>query len=139
LSKCETPETLPVKQPLPDSPYYKVLPNGIREPITRSEYKKHQHDHVTVKHQVVQPCGHKFVQGEEPRHRNCQSCWFAFFQVNGEITKRADEVFQEHGVNGLHQLTTPKFVKHFLVFMGALAQWKAMNETKEPEGIPDGV
>jgi predicted nucleic acid-binding Zn-ribbon protein len=119
--------------PVPDSPYYKVLPNGTKEPITRSEYKQHQHDHVTVTHQVVQPCGHKFVPGAEPRHRNCESCWFAYFQVHGEITKAADEVFQEHGEAGLRQLATPKFVKYFLVFMGALAQWKALNEAAQAE------
>jgi hypothetical protein len=101
---------------------------------------------VTVKNQVIQSCGHKFVPGQEPRHRNCTPCWFTYFQVNGEITKAADEVFQESGEAGLRQLATPKFVKNFLMFMGALAQWKAMNEARqaaqqqvEAEGVVDGV
>jgi hypothetical protein len=86
---------------------------------------------VTVKLQKVEPCGHKFVPGEEPRHRNCTPCWFAYFQVNGEITKAADEVFQEQGESGLRQLATPKFVKNFLMFMGALAQWEALNKAAQ--------
>lgn len=74
----------------------------------------------------VPDCGHKFVPEQEPRHRNCEACWFTFFQVHGEVTKTADELFKAAGVEAIQQLRGKKFTKHFLRFMGALAQWKSM-------------
>jgi hypothetical protein len=92
----------------------------------------------------VPDCGHKFVPEQEPRHRNCESCWFTFFQVHGELTKTADELFQAHGPEIIAQLRGKKFTKHFLRFMGALAQWKATadaasEKTADEQGISGTV
>ena len=88
-----------------------------------------------LRYQRVPMCGHKFIPGHEPRHRNCEACWFTFFQVHGELTQSCDQVFAELGEPALRQLRPGKFVKNFLKFMSTLAQWqeaaKAVKETNE--------
>ena len=81
-----------------------------------------------IRFQRLPICKHKFVHGSEPRHRNCESCWFAFFQIHGEITQLADEIHSKHGLPGLRQLKGPKFAKNFTKFMATLAVWKKATE-----------
>jgi hypothetical protein len=56
-------------------------------------------------------------------------CWFAFFQVHGELTQGLDELFAQHGEKGLLQVRGKKFVTNFLRFMSTLAQWKKTADT----------
>lgn len=111
-------------------PYYRVDPDtGDHIEITRAEYKEYMRKHVTRNYTKLPMCGHKFVpNAEEPRHRNCGSCWFTFFQVHGELTQEVEKAYQEHGPGIIRQTRGPKFLKKFLVFMGTLAQWKKATE-----------
>ena len=85
-----------------------------------------------IRYQRLPVCHHKFVPGAEPRHRNCESCWFAFFQIHGEIVQAADEVHSKYGISGLAQLRGQKFAQNFTKFMATVAVWKkAMEEAKE--------
>lgn len=108
--------------------YYRTKPDGSIEEMTRTEFKEARRKEVTVRNQHVPICGHSFVSGREPRHKNCESCWFSFFQVHGELTQAAEEVFAKFGESGLRQLRGPKFTKHFKRFMGVIAQWKAITD-----------
>lgn len=121
----------PVSDLDPSPRYWKLGEKGEKIPIKRSEYKKAMHDTFTVTRPLIPMCGHKLVHGEEPRHRNCESCWFSFFQVHGELSQAADEVFSKFGENGLRQLRGPKFAKNFLKFMSTLAAWKAATEAQK--------
>lgn len=92
-------------------------------------------DEARGKYRVVMPiqykrlkCGHKLVPGSEPRFRNCELCWFSFFQLHGELTRLATEVFEEYGYEGLANMQGRKFAKNFTKFMGTLAHWKQMSE-----------
>jgi len=107
--------------------------------ITRGEYKEDRRLHFTVRHNRLPSCGHKFDPNGEPRHRNCEMCWFAFFQVHGELTQGLDELFAQHGEKGLLQVRGKKFVKNFLRFMSTLAQWKKTADTsKNATGVTNG-
>lgn len=95
-----------------------------------------------LKYRRIPSCGHKFVPGREPRHRNCESCWFTFFQVHGELVRTADEIHKQFGVAGLRQLKGPKFTKNFTRFMSTIAQWRKTAEeaaarAKEENGEQD--
>lgn len=123
--------TLPV--PIPGDrtkyPYYRVDPEtGDHIQITRAEYKEYMRKHVTRRYTRLPLCGHRFAPNDEPRHRNCESCWFTFFQVHGELTQEVEKAYQEHGPALITQARGPKFLKKFLVFMGTLAQWKNATE-----------
>lgn len=68
-------------------------------------------------------CGHKFTPGGEPRHRNCQSCWFGFFIQHADVTTTADELYAEHGEYGLREVKGRKFTNHYLAFREARHKW----------------
>lgn len=102
--------------------------------LTLSEYKNAMRMFFTYRHQAnVDACGHAFHQGREPRHRNCDYCWFAFFQVHGEVTQTADEVFQKEGREMLVQLKGKKFTEMFVRFMATLAQYQRDEQLKIQE------
>lgn len=128
--KTSNPETPQAQfQPVaeganPNPDYYRLGDNGEKIEITRAEYKKYQRQNTTVKHQRVPMCGHKFVQGKEPRHKNCETCWFSFFQVYGELTQSVEEVYAKKGPALIVQLKGKKFLVNFLKFMATVAVWK---------------
>lgn len=94
----------------------------------------------TLKYQRIPMCGHKFIPGRpEPRHRNCDSCWFTGFQVNGTFTQAVEKVYQEQGEDFLVKLKGRRFVNNFLKFMSTVAAFqaaisvqKAQKENNEP-------
>jgi hypothetical protein len=92
-----------------------------RKHITRAFFDSSK---ATLQLQTVPLCGHKFRPGHEPKNRNCERCWFTFFNAHGELTKACDEVFQQFGPDGLSQLRGPKFTRNYLKFMSTLAAWK---------------
>jgi hypothetical protein len=117
---------------IPD--YYRIEDEKI-VPLTRGEYKAAMRKEWTKRGVPLPSCKHVFVPGSEPRHRNCESCWFVFFQTHGELTQTSDEVFAKHGAEALVAMRGPKFTKYFLRFMGALAQWKKLaEEAKDANG-----
>lgn len=127
---------------LPD--YYKTRPDGTITAITRAEYKESQRKYVTRKYQIVPMCGHKFVPEKEPRHVNCEACWFSFFQVYGELTQAVEELYAKHGARAVLQLRSKKFLRNFLKFMGTVAAYKAAVESaalaaKENSGSTSGI
>jgi hypothetical protein len=133
---CCQPETIQSLAPLP--PYYRENhETGEITPITRSEYKKAMLAEFTKKYPVNPQCGHKVRVGFEPNHRNCDMCWFAYFQIHGEVTKLADEIMQEHGheLGGrtIKQIKGTKFRDNYLKFMSTLAQFKELSEAAQEQ------
>ena len=126
----------PGANPHPD--YYRLGDDGEKIEITRSEFKEHRRKFFTVKYQVNQTCGHPIVKDNEPRFRNCEACWFVFFQIHGEFTQACDEVFGKFGEDGLRQLRGPKLTKNFLKFMSTLALWKKTSEKGNDEQSVSG-
>lgn len=105
----------------------KPTPEVIEKVPGLREYKKMMRQFFTVQHKRVAACGHKFT-GQEPR-TNCQFCWFAYFNENGEFTKSLDELWRSpNGKNMLPALRGAKFTKMFLRFMSTVASWKAADE-----------
>lgn len=107
--------------------------DGWVKAITRTEYGKLRYEQLTVRHQRVPMCGHKFVPEHEPRHRNCESCWFTFFNVYGQLTQAVEEVFQKHGKNVVVGLRGPKFFENWLKFMSTVANLKLAQEARSQE------
>lgn len=115
--------------PKPD--YYTTdAKTGEIKEITRAEYKEYQRKHVTVRHQRVPMCGHKFVVGAQPRHRNCESCWFAFFNVHGELTQSVEELYAKHGGVPVSRLLGKALLHNFLKFMSTVAALKQAQEAQ---------
>jgi hypothetical protein len=96
-----------------------------REPLTRSEYKKMMSQMWTVRRDIVDACGHLFYPEEQPKN-NCLFCWYAFFQIHGEVVQTADECFQKEGREMLTRIRGEKFVKNFIKFMATVERMKEL-------------
>ena len=83
--------------------------------------------YVTVQHNKVKICGHKFHPYNDPR-TSCQHCWVTYFQNHGEVTKMCDEIFRNDGPEVLIRLRGERFVKMFKRFMATLAKFKEEQE-----------
>ena len=162
------PEAGPVTQLTPEAQAEVAgdLARAQQDPIvpkqmTRQVWKQMMRMHFTVRRGRAQPCGHKLSsinvpneKGEntifitsDPR-RNCDSCWYTYFNTNGQMTAIADECFREAGRDVLERSRGKRFVKYFLRFMSTLARFQreaaekvATNgvETNSTEGNEDGV
>lgn len=104
--------------------------DGFIKGISRKEYGEIRRQQITRVCQKVPMCGHKFVPGAQPRHRNCEACWFAFFNVHGELTQSIEELYAKHGKQPVVTLLGPKVLKNFLKFMSTVAAFKASQEAR---------
>ena len=166
LSK-EVPEG-PVTQlsPVGQEEVASAIAKGQHDPIvppqmTRQVWKQMMRIHFTIRRGTAPGCGHKLSsinvpneKGEntifitsDPR-KNCDSCWFTYFNTNGQMTNIADECFREAGRDVLERSRGKRFVRYFLRFMSTIARFQreaaekaAANgvETNSTEGNADGV
>jgi hypothetical protein len=95
----------------------------VPKQMTRQVWKQMMRMHFTVRRARVKSCGHKFNIESDPRN-NCDDCWFAYFQNNGQMTKIADECFTEAGRDVLERSRGKKFVRYFLRFMSTIARFQ---------------
>ena len=162
---------------VPESPVTQLSPVGQEEvasalskaehdPIvpkqmTRQVWKQMMRIHFTIRRGTAPGCGHKLSsinvpneKGEntifitsDPR-KNCDSCWFTYFNTNGQMTNIADECFREAGRDVLERSRGKRFVKYFLRFMSTIARFQreaaekaAANgvEANGTQGNEDGV
>lgn len=98
-------------------------------PLTEGEIKKLRKQYITVQHPKVIGCGHRLDLNRQPTHRNCQTCWFAWFQNHGEIVQQLDEMYVADGEKLIIQLQGKKFYHRWRQFMATVAQWKEVTET----------
>ena len=138
------PEAGPVTQLTPEAQAEVAgdLARAQQDPIvpkqmTRQVWKQMMRMHFTVRRGRAQPCGHKLSsinvpneKGEntifitsDPR-KNCDSCWFTYFNTNGQMTNIADECFREAGRDVLERSRGKRFVKYFLRFMSTIARFQ---------------
>lgn len=74
-------------------------------------------------------CGHKLRgEGFEPNHRNCEKCWFTFFQINGQFSQAVEEAYQTGGGDLIKKLRGSKFLDMWLKFMSTVALIKRQQE-----------
>lgn len=99
--------------------------------VSMSEYKKLMGQYFTVHRDIVAACGHKF---KTPPTNNCENCWWAFFQIHGELTSQLDETFRnpEMGKAFLVNKHGKKFVDMFCRFMATVIKMK--QEVEESKG-----
>ena len=118
--------------------YFKEV-DGEQVEISRGEFKEDRRMHLTVRHRSISRCGHRFNPSQEPRHRNCEMCWFAYLNVNGPIVQTCDEIMSKFGIKGLVQIRGKKCAKNFLKFVSTVAQWKReIKATRKDAGVENG-
>jgi hypothetical protein len=123
-------DTVGYEQNYPE-PTLVTLPNP-EEPqkeLTEGERKLLRKQYVTVQLPRVLACGHRLDLSRQPRHRNCEHCWFSWLNEHGEIVQQLDEMFTQHGPELIIQLQGIKFYNMWRKFMSTVANWKQENET----------
>lgn len=133
-AKVEEPEDEGYYEHLSGTPFPKYYltrkKDGWIKSITRSEYGTLNRQQQTRHYHRVPMCGHKFIPGAAPRHRNCEACWFAFFNVHGELTQSIEELYAKHGATPVVRLLGKKLLHNWLKFMSTIATLKSAQEAK---------
>lgn len=114
--------------------------NQTQKPLTKAEYKKAMNAYWTIRHSIVKACGHKFDHNPlvTPKHRNCDECWLAYFNTNGEQTQIAEECLAKEGPEILEKIKGKQYVKRLYWFLAIVATFvKAGDDksTSSTEGI----
>lgn len=95
-----------------------------QKPLTEAQFRKLRGQFFTIRHHRVQPCNHLLDQINEPTFRNCESCWFVFFNSHAELVEVTDKAFQEQGFRFLDKMRGVTYRKAFTSFMSTIARMK---------------
>ena len=107
-------------------------PPKLTEPLMRQLRGKY----FTVKHPRLETCGHKYDPINEPRHRNCENCWFQFLNTHPQLVETADQFFRTQGKKAMIGMRGEHFVKMFVRYMATVIHM--MNEEKALAAVKNG-
>lgn len=116
-----------------DAPVTRNAKGYVVEPRRMVPFRPSPKKAAPLKYQRIPMCGHKFIPQQEPRHKGCESCWFTFFQVHGELTQAVEEVYQKQGEDFLAKLKGRAYVTNFLKFMSTVAAFQASMAAAQAE------
>lgn len=102
--------------------------------LTEGELKKIRKAYVTKQHPQVIACGHSLDLDRQPTQRNCEHCWFAWFNNHGEVVQQLDEMYTSGKTDEIIILQGIKFYKMWRKFMATIAGWQRVAEVNE-QGI----
>ena len=135
-------ETLatPGEQPpvLPKAPEY-----------TRKQIGEMRRRFITVVHDTVSSCGHKFRKDAQPKN-NCFDCWYAYFKLGVNMADIHQQLsIPKFGVMVVTREYGAKFVKMFRRFLAvelenlhtaAITEPNAITiDPMKPEDLPEGI
>ena len=92
--------------------------------LTERQFRELRGRFFTIRHIRVPQCQHLLDQINEPTFRNCEWCWYTFFNSHGELVNVTDEAFKEHGPAFIDKLRGQQYRKMFVRFMSTLAAFK---------------
>ena len=120
---AETPAAEPVGPPKGyEGVPPELWPNKDGNPpvITERLLKSLRGKYFTVRHVPLSDCGHKLDMINEPRHRNCENCWWNFFNTHPQLVEVADQFFRTQGKKPMIGMRGECFVKMFLRYMATV-------------------
>jgi hypothetical protein len=133
MAMCDDNTVVPVQ----DDPRTEELESRLnvepQKPLTEAQFRKLRGMYFTVRHHRVQPCGHLLDQINEPTFRNCEACWFGFFNSHGPLVEVTDKAFQEQGPAFLDKMRGVKYRKAFTSFMSTIARMKKESDERARE------
>lgn len=122
--------------------------NGKQPELTPKLLKQLRGKYFTIKHPQLKECGHKLDMINEPRHRNCENCWWTFFNTHPQLVETADQFFKTQGKQAMIGLRGKQFVTMFVRFMATMIHFARQegrlpngsdNQQPSGEGQPDGA
>jgi hypothetical protein len=112
-----------------------------QQPLTEAAIRKLRGQYFTVRHIPLVDCGHKMDVINEPRHRNCENCWWQWFNFHPQLVSTVDEAWRENGKEFVIRLRGKHFAKMFGRFMQTVValkeEEKNANQEQSIGGIPE--
>jgi len=99
--------------------------------LSEAQLRQLRNLYFTIRHTPVKECGHKIDMINEPRHRNCENCYWAWFSAHGELVQVADKALHEQGRTFLIKMRGRHFYEMFVRYMSTLARFKKEQDDKE--------
>jgi hypothetical protein len=140
-TKAEVPES--PEPPVSEPPNAVITPDGVQElppwligsdgkplPINERTLRLIRGKTFTVRHPVLEDCGHSLDMINFPK-RNCQNCLFNWFNWHEELVRTAHEFYQQYGKERLIAMRGVKFTRAFLMFMSTVQHF--LEQQKEQE------
>jgi hypothetical protein len=119
----------------------KELLQALAEPEprkpTRVEIGKARRYYLTVVHDTVSACGHKFKKDHVPV-LNCDYCWRAFFKTVADLQHLQELLQEDGGIGKMKKLYGDKVVKNFRRFL-YLELTKGYDGISEEAASPSGT
>jgi hypothetical protein len=84
--------------------------------------------YFTVRHIPLTDCGHKMDVINEPRHRNCENCWWQWLNFHPQLVQTVNEAWQEHGKAFVIRLRGRHFAKMFGRYMASVRHFMEQEE-----------
>src|ERR1039458_667803 len=72
--------------------------------------------YFTVKHVLLENCGHKLDMLNQPK-TNCENCYWQWFLHHPQLVETTDQFFRAHGKGPLVAMRGEKYFKMFVRFM----------------------
>lgn len=94
--------------------------NGKPPELTPTLLASLRGKYFTVRHPLLKECGHKIDMIAEPRHRNCENCWWTFFNTHPQLVETADQFFRTQGKKAMVGMRGDQFVKMFVRYMATV-------------------
>jgi hypothetical protein len=91
-----------------------------------------------VRYPTIRGCGHKYREFQQPRHRNCDTCWNAFFFNQKELTENLARNITEQGPEIVTYIQGRKCLTEFLRFARLLAAYEQFRQNPATGPNPDG-
>lgn len=111
--------------------------DGKPPQLTEKLLRRLRGKYFTVKHPTLTDCGHRLDMINEPNHRNCENCWFQFFNTHPQLVEVSDQFFRTHGKNAMIGMRGLKFVKMFCRYMATIIEF-ARKEGRLPSDSNQG-
>lgn len=108
-------------------------------PITEAQYRKMRGQYFTVRHIPLTDCGHKMDVINEPRHRNCENCFFQWMNFHPQLVQTVDEAWREHGQAFVIKLRGRWFAKMFGRYMATVIAFKKQEEAEHENRSIGGI
>jgi len=118
-----------------------AVPEPAPQPVTESLIRKMRAKYFTVRHQRLEGCGHKYDQINEPQHRNCENCWFQWFNTHPQLVEVTDQFYRIHGAKALEGMRGTKYLKMFRRYMATVVHFMQeegrLNESSSEGRVSD--
>jgi hypothetical protein len=93
--------------------------DGNPPEITEKLLRKLRSRYFTVRHPLLTECGHSLDMINFPK-RNCENCFFQFFNTHPQLVEVTDQFFRTHGKGPLVGMRGIKYFKAFTRYMATV-------------------